>query len=140
MKVLVLNGPNINLLGKREPDIYGKLTYQQLNDLIMSFAQGKEIEVEIKQSNHEGVLIDLIQEATNYYQAIVINAGAYTHTSIAIRDAIKAITIPVVEVHLSNPKEREEFRHLSYLEDVCVMTFSGEKEKSYLKAIEYISK
>jgi len=139
MRVLVLNGPNINLLGKREPEIYGTMTYQVLCDKIASYGASKYVNIEIKQSNHEGVLIDLIQEADGMYDAIVINAAGYTHTSVAIMDAIKAITIPCVEVHLSDPSQREKYRQYSFLKEVCVKTFKGEKELSYLKAIEYLN-
>lgn len=137
MKLLVLNGPNINLLGKRESDVYGNKTYQDLINELNSFAHSKDITLDIKQSNHEGVLIDLLQEADGIYDGVIINGAAYTHTSIALRDTIKAIQVPCIEVHLSNPKEREEFRHQSFLEDVCVTTYSGEHFNSYLKAIKH---
>jgi 3-dehydroquinate dehydratase-2 len=138
MKVLVLNGPNINLLGKRDQRLYGSLSYPQLKDRIASYSASKGVRVDIKQSNHEGVLIDLIQEADEVYDAIIINAAGYTHTSISIMDAIQAVSVPCVEVHLSDISKRESFRKISYLKPVCIASFVGEQVDSYLKALDYI--
>jgi 3-dehydroquinate dehydratase-2 len=139
MKILVLNGPNLNMLGIRERAIYGAGTYADLVDFIKTKADALGVDVEIKQSNHEGVLVDWVQEARGVYDAIVINAAAYTHTSLAILDALKAVSLPVAEVHLSEPKAREEFRHFSYISLVAEKVFSGEGFKSYEKAIEYFA-
>ena len=139
MRILVINGPNINMLGIREPGIYGKTSYPELNKMIEDHAKKKGIEIAIMQSNHEGDLVDAIQQA--YYQAvdgIVINPAAYTHTSVAIMDALKAVSIPAVEVHLSNIDEREEFRHISYAGKACVKSFMGYGFEGYRKAVEYL--
>ncbi len=139
MKILVLNGPNLNFLGIREPDIYGKKTYQDLVDLINAYARKKTIEIEIIQSNHEGVLVDKIQEAyLNHVDGIVINPAAYTHTSIALLDAIKATMIPTVEVHISNVQERENFRQISYVRKACEKTIMGHGFDGYLMAMDYL--
>ncbi len=139
MKILVLNGPNLNMLGIREPDIYGKTTYQELNKTILDYAQEKQIEVELYQSNHEGDLVDKIQQAYfDHFDGIVINPGAYTHTSIAILDALKAVSIPTVEVHISNVNEREDFRKISYVSLVAIKTIFNEGIKGYLNAIDVL--
>ncbi|MEY4914490.1 MAG: hypothetical protein RJA02_759 [Armatimonadota bacterium] len=135
IKVLVIHGPNLNLLGTREPDVYGSVTFYELNELIVQ--EGKRIgcEVRIEQSNHEGVLIDQIHDARDWADAIVINAGAYTHTSIAIADALRAVRLPTIEVHLSNVHSRETYRHVSYLASAVTGQISGFGPHSYLLAI-----
>ncbi len=138
MKILVINGPNLNMLGIREPEIYGNSTYKDLCDLIENFANQKGIEVEIFQSNHEGVLVDKIQDAYQKFDGIVINSAAYTHTSIALLDALKSVGIPAVEVHISDLSKREDFRQISYIRQYCMDTVSGLGFKGYLKAIEIL--
>ena len=138
MKILVLNGPNLNMLGIREPDVYGKETYQSLIDKIERCAKELGIEVVCKQSNHEGVLVDEIQAAYGEMQGIVINPGAYTHTSIALLDALKAVNIPTVEVHISAVEKREEFRQISCLRAACIATISGHGTDGYLEAIRLL--
>ena len=139
MKLLVINGPNINLLGLREPEIYGKRDYEALLNYIRSICGEIGVEVECMQSNHEGAIVDAIQAAYGRFDGIVINPAAYTHTSIAILDALKAVGIPAVEVHLSNILEREEFRHTSYISLACEKTFAGMGFEGYAEAIRYIS-
>ena len=134
MKLLVLNGPNLNMLGKREPESYGKNTLNGLQDMVEKFCNPLDISVEFYQSNHEGDLIDKIQQAD--VDGIVLNAGAYTHTSVAIRDAISSVKTPVVEVHISNIHSREEFRHKSMIAPVCLGQICGFGFNSYILAIE----
>ena len=131
-KILVLNGPNLNLLGKRQPEIYGRLTLEEINQEIRSLAKEIKVEVEIRQSNHEGEIIGWVQEASKEFGALVINAGAYTHTSLALRDAVVAAAIPTVEVHISNIYKREEFRKHSFLAEVVVGQITGFGLNSYL--------
>lgn len=138
MKILVINGPNINMLGIREPQVYGKQTYQDLLCLLDQWAAEYDIQLEAYQSNHEGSIVDKIQEAYNNFDGIVINPAAYTHTSIAILDALKAVGIPAVEVHISNPDERESFRHISYAGLACVKTIKGQGLDGYRQAISYL--
>ncbi|MDD3806927.1 MAG: type II 3-dehydroquinate dehydratase [Candidatus Marinimicrobia bacterium] len=138
IKILVLNGPNLNMLGHRDPVYYGRLTLDKLNKLIRQKAQELNVDIKFYQTNHEGNLVTLIQRQRKYVDGILLNAGAYTHTSIAIRDAIELIKIPVVEVHLSDINAREPFRRVSLIHDVCIATFSGEKEQSYLKGLEFL--
>ncbi|MBR6510212.1 MAG: type II 3-dehydroquinate dehydratase [Clostridia bacterium] len=138
MKILVINGPNINLLGLREPQIYGKEDYNFLCKSITDFADKKGIEVEIFQSNHEGDLVDFIQNAYQKFDGIVINPAAYTHTSVAILDAVKAVGIPTVEVHISDVSKREDFRQISFIRLACVKTISGHGFNGYLEAIDYL--
>jgi len=130
--VLVLHGPNLNLLGLREPGVYGTLTMEDINSRMVDL--GKELGVEVRcfQSNHEGVLIDTLHEARTWADGVVFNPGGYTHTSVALRDAISAISLPVIEVHLSNVHAREEFRHTSMISAVCAGTISGLGVQSYL--------
>ena len=144
MKLLVLNGPNINMLGIREPDIYGRTTYADLVEYIKSVCAREGIEVECLQSNHEGQLVDWIQDAYRRVDGIVMNPAAYTHTSVAILDALKAVGLPAVEIHISNIYEREEFRHRSDPGMACVKTIYGHGIKGYEEAIlflkDYLSK
>ncbi len=138
MKILVLNGPNLNMLGIREPEIYGKSTYDDLCDLIKSYAREKRIAVEIFQSNHEGELVDEIQDAYSEYDGIVINPAAYTHTSIALLDALKSVGIPAVEVHISDVSKREDYRQISFVREYCFETVMGLGFQGYLKAIDLL--
>lgn len=138
MKVLVINGPNLNMLGIREPDHYGKETYGDLVNKIEQYCKEKNICCECYQSNHEGCLVDKIQEAYGKYDGIVINPGAYTHTSIAILDAVKSVMIPTVEVHISKVEEREDFRQISYIRKACVKTITGLGTDGYLRAIDFL--
>ncbi len=135
MKILVINGPNLNLLGKREPDIYGAVTLDEINSRITALAADLGVEVSFFQSNHEGELVQKIQDAMGVYQALVINPGAYTHTSVALRDAISSTGIPTVETHISNIYKREEFRKHSYISGVAVGQISGFGPDSYLLAL-----
>ena len=140
MKILVLNGPNLNMLGIREPEHYGKETYSDLENKIKAHCEGK-CEVEIKQTNHEGVLVDYIQSAYyNHVDGIVINPAAYTHTSVAILDAVKSVMIPTVEVHISDVSSREDFRQVSYIRLACIATISGKGTDGYLLAIDELIK
>ena len=138
MKILVLNGPNLNMLGIREPDIYGKRTYSDLETYIHNAAEEFGAEVEIFQSNYEGELVTHIQNAYGKVDGIIINAAAYTHTSVAILDAIKAVAIPTIEVHLSDIQQRESFRHLSYISMVAQQTICGMGFEGYLEAIRLL--
>jgi 3-dehydroquinate dehydratase-2 len=131
-KILVLNGPNLNLLGKRQPEIYGSLTLDEINQKIRGLAKELDVEVEIRQSNHEGELVTWIQEAPERFGAIVINPAAYTHSSIAMRDAISAVGLPTIEIHLSNIYKREPFRHHSYIAEAAVGQIAGFGAESYL--------
>ena len=136
MKILVINGPNLNMLGIREPDIYGRKTYKDLVAFIQEAAKELNIEVDVRQSNHEGVIIDWIQEALGKFDGIVINPAAYTHTSIGIMDALKAVALPAVEVHISDISTREEFRHISYASKACIATIAGHGFDGYRMALE----
>ena len=138
MKLLVINGPNLNMLGIREPDIYGKNTYEELVRLIEKTCEQKGIEVEIYQSNTEGFIVDKIQQAYGVFDGIVINPAAYTHTSIAILDAVKAVGIPTVEVHLSKVSEREDFRQISYIRLAAAATITGKGFEGYGEAILWL--
>ena len=139
MKILVINGPNLNLLGIREPDIYGRQTYDELVAFIGKTAKDSGVGVEVRQTNHEGVIVDWIQECRGKFDALVINAAAYTHTSVAIHDAIKAVQIRTVEVHLSEPKNRDDFRKVSFIEPVAEKTCSGRGFESYADAIRHLA-
>jgi len=136
MKILFLNGPNLNLLGQREPDLYGKTTLAEIETLVRQRAAKLNAEVEFRQSNSEGELVTWIQGAKGVFQAIVINAAAYTHTSIALRDAIAAGGIPTIEIHLSNIHAREEFRHRSLIASVCHGQIAGFGANSYVLGLE----
>ena len=140
MKILVLNGPNLNLLGIREPALYGNRTYADLEKFVAETAAelGGGLTVEMRQSNHEGVLVDWIQAARGEFDGLVLNAAAYTHTSVAILDALKAVAIRTVEVHLTEPKEREPFRRVSYVGMVAEKTCSGKGFESYAEALRYL--
>lgn len=139
MKIFVINGPNLNMLGVREPDIYGKETYADLVLKIENHCKAKGIDAEVFQSNSEGKLVDIIQSAYNNADAIVINPAAYTHTSIALLDALKAVSIPTVEVHISDPDLREEFRKISFVRNACVKTIKGHGTDGYLEAIDFLA-
>lgn len=139
MKLLILNGPNLNMLGIREPEIYGKKTYDNLVSYLNTCAADLGCSVEIRQSNHEGVLVDWIQEAYGKFDGIVINPAAYTHTSVAILDALKAVGLPAVEVHLSDVDAREAFRHTSYAGMACRKTYKGFGFEGYRMAMEYLA-
>ena len=139
MKILVINGPNLNMLGIREPSVYGNDTYQDLEKLIFEHCEKKGVEVSVFQSNHEGALVDAIQKA--YFEGvngIVINPAAYTHTSVAILDAVKSVSLPTVEVHISDVTKREDFRQVSYIRTACVKTISGKGFLGYLEAIDFL--
>lgn len=131
LNILVLHGPNLNLLGQREPGVYGSATLDDINQLLEREAQALQVKLFIRQSNHEGVLVDTIHSALGQQQGILINAGAYTHTSVAIRDAVAAVNLPAVEVHLSNIYRRESFRHHSYIAPVAIGQISGFGPESY---------
>lgn len=138
MKFLVINGPNLNLLGLREPAIYGSRSFTALQDFIRASAADAGVEVELFQSNHEGAIVDAIQAAYGTADGIVINPAAYTHTSVAILDALKAVALPAVEVHLTDIQERESFRHVSYAGMACEKTFAGLGFEGYRRAVEYL--
>lgn len=139
MKILVLNGPNLNLLGTREPEIYGSASYADLEKFIARKAAALGVEVEIRQTNHEGVLVDWIHEAKGVFDAVVLNAAAYTHTSLAVLDALKATRLRTAEVHLSDPATREDFRHFSFVALAAEKTFSGRGFDSYADALGYFT-
>ena len=138
MNILVLNGPNINMLGIREPGIYGSNSYEDLLKLLKTTAEAEKIHMEHFQSNHEGALVDRIQEAYGKFQGIVINPAAYTHTSVAILDALKAVSIPAVEVHISDVDSREDFRQISYAGLYCEKTIKGQGIDGYRQAMLYL--
>jgi 3-dehydroquinate dehydratase-2 len=138
MKILVLNGPNINMLGIREPDIYGKQTFQDLLYLLEQTAQEENVMIEQFQSNHEGELVDKIQQAYGTFDGIVINPAAYTHTSIAILDALKSVGLPAVEVHISDVDAREDFRKVSYAGMACTKTIKGQGLDGYRQAVHFL--
>ena len=140
MNILVINGPNLNLLGERDNKIYGDTSYKDLVKIIKKYSKEKNIKVKCVQSNYEGKIIDYIQKSKNKYDGIIINAGAYTHYSIAIKDALNASKVKAVEVHISNIYEREEFRRISYLKDECIASIVGKGIKGYLEAIDILIK
>lgn len=140
MNILVINGPNLNMLGIREPALYGTGTYEALCEKINAYCQDKGVTVQFYQSNHEGALVDRIQEAyRDGTEGIVINPGAYTHTSIALLDAVKAVGIPTVEVHISKVEEREAFRQISYIRAACIATITGKGFDGYLEAVDILT-
>ena len=138
MKILVINGPNLNMLGIREPEIYGEGTYAELCETVKAHCEAKGVSVEIYQSNHEGCLIDRIQQARGVFDGIVINPAAYTHTSIALYDAVKAAGVPTVEVHITDPDERELFRKISYIRPACIATVKGKGFAGYNEAADIL--
>lgn len=140
MRILVINGPNLNMLGIREPEIYGRQTYGDLVELIGAEAAKLGVEAEFVQSNHEGALVDAIQSAYGRCDGIIINPAAYTHTSIALLDAVKSVGVPTVEVHISDPDTREEFRKLSYIRKACIATVKGKGFAGYLEALHILTK
>ena len=140
MKILVINGPNLNMLGVREPDIYGRETYDTLVAKIANYAEEKDIEVKILQTNYEGEMVEFIQKALGVYDGIFINPAAYTHTSVAILDAAKAVALPLVEVHISDVSKREDFRQISYIRNAAIATISGKGTDGYLEAVDLLIK
>lgn len=140
MKVTVINGPNLNMLGRREPKYYGSMTLADIEELLRRIGDGLGVELGFYQSNIEGELVDAVQKAGAESDGVILNGGAYTHTSVAIRDAVAAIGVPVVEVHLSNPHTREDFRKMSLLSDVCVGTIAGFREESYALALIWLAR
>lgn len=141
MKILVINGPNLNMLGIREPDIYGKQTYETLLDMISHHAAELQIEPIFFQSNHEGAIVDAIQNAYfDHTDGIIINPAAYTHTSVAIADALKAVHLPTIEVHISAVDKRESFRQISYVRDIAIKTITGKGFPGYLEAMDILKK
>ena len=140
MNILVINGPNLNMLGIRQPEIYGRTTYEDLKAMISAEAEQLGVAVDFFQSNHEGALVDAIQQAYfDKVDGIVINPGAYTHTSVALLDAVKAVSIPTVEVHISDPDAREAFRRISYIREACVVTIKGRGLEGYLEALRLLA-
>ena len=139
MNILIINGPNLNMLGIREPEIYGHTTYADLCSLMETHAAKLGITVTLYQSNHEGDLVDAIQLAYGKQDGIIINPGAYTHTSIALLDALRAVGLPAVEVHISDPDTREEFRKTSYIRAACMKTIKGHGVDGYLEAMDYLA-
>lgn len=137
-RILIVNGPNLNMLGIREPDIYGKRTYKNLCGLIEEYSKERKIKVDFVQSNHEGDLVDAIQDAYGKADGIVINPAAYTHTSVALLDALKAVGIPAVEVHISDVDEREPFRRISYVRNACIACIKGHGFEGYTEAIDLL--
>jgi 3-dehydroquinate dehydratase-2 len=138
MRIRLIHGPNLNKLGQREPERYGTLTHDELVTLVQSYARSQGLEVQVKQSNHEGDLIDYLHQAGNDSRAVIINPAAYTHTSIALLDAVRSISIPVVEVHLTDIESREPFRRVSYIKDAVVARFFGKGIQSYYDAVDYL--
>ncbi len=138
MKILVINGPNINMLGLREPQIYGSENFKTLCEKVKKHAEKLGVQVELYQSNHEGDLVGKIQEAYGNTDGIIINPAAYTHTSIALLDAVKAVGIPTVEVHISAVEKREDFRQISYIRDACIKTITGKGINGYLEALDFL--
>ena len=138
MKILVINGPNINMLGIREPHLYGSQNYEALCEMIKKHADEKGVEIKLFQSNHEGSIVDEIQSTYGEFDGIVINPAAYTHTSVALLDALKAVSLPAVEVHISDVSKREDFRQISYVRYYCEKTIAGHGFDGYLEAMDYL--
>jgi 3-dehydroquinate dehydratase-2 len=138
-QIIILSGPNLNMLGLREPEIYGHQTLRDLEDLCVEVGHKHDFRIDFRQSNHEGELVEWIQEARGIYEGMVINAAAYTHTSIAIHDALKLLHFPIIEVHLSDPKAREAFRHHSYIEPLAAAVFAGHGMKGYEMALDKLA-
>ena len=138
LRIMVINGPNLNLLGRREPEIYGRASYADLVKLIYKHCEEMQVQCKIMQSNHEGALVDAIQQAADFCDGIVINPAAYTHTSVAVLDALKAVALPAAEVHLSKVSEREDFRQISYAGMACVQTYAGYGFQGYRMAAEFL--
>ncbi|WP_312634441.1 type II 3-dehydroquinate dehydratase [Oscillibacter sp.] len=138
MRILILNGPNLNMLGVREPEIYGRETYDDLCSMLQKEADALGVSLEFYQSNHEGALVDAIQRAYGVMDGIVINPAAYTHTSVALLDAVKAVGLPTVEVHISDPDTRESFRATSYIRSACVKTIKGRGLRGYVDALRFL--
>ena len=138
-KILVLNGPNLNMLGTREPELYGSQTLSDIEDLCFQKAHEYDFKIDFRQSNHEGELVEWIQEARGLLDGVIINAAAYTHTSVAIHDALKLLECPIIEVHLTNPKDREDFRHISYIEPLAHMVIAGHGARGYEMAVETLA-
>lgn len=136
MNILILNGPNLNMLGIREPEIYGTETLADIEGLCRDKAHEIGFQIDFEQSNHEGALVEIIQKAYGLYAGIIINAAAYTHTSVAIHDALKLLDVPIIEVHLSDPKSREDFRHHSYIEPLAAHVINGQGAQGYVMALE----
>ncbi len=139
-KILILNGPNLNMLGQREPEIYGRQTLKDIETLCRQTGARLHMKIDFRQSNHEGELVTWIQKARGKIDGLIINAAAYTHTSVAIHDALKLLNVPIVEVHLSNPRERESFRHHSYIEPVAAICIAGLGAEGYVKSLEFLDK
>lgn len=139
-KILILNGPNLNMLGAREPEIYGTQSLSDIEALCKTTGTASNVEIDFRQSNHEGELVEWIQQSIKDIDGIIINAGAYTHTSIAIHDALKLLSCPIIEVHLSDPNAREEFRHNSYIAPLATEIIKGQGADGYVQAIDIISK
>lgn len=138
MNILVLNGPNLNMLGVRRPEIYGDQTLADIEQMLRERLNGENVNMDFRQSNYEGEMVEWIQKARENYDYILLNAAAYTHTSVALRDAIETAEVPTIEIHLSNVARREEFRHISYISAVCVGTIAGFGAQSYMMALEYV--
>ena len=138
MKLLVINGPNLNMLGIREPEVYGHGNLQDLEDAVRAHCEARDVTVTFFQSNHEGALVDAIQQARGQVDALIINPAAYTHTSIALLDALLAVSLPAVEVHLSDPIMREAFRHHSFVQAACMTTIRGRGVQGYLDAVDFL--
>ena len=140
IRILIINGPNLNMLGTREPEIYGTQTLNDIRNLCNKVAQTLKLQIDFRQSNHEGQIIDWIQRSKDNIDGIIINAAAYTHTSIAIHDALKLLDCPIIEVHLSDPKTREQFRHISYIEPLAKTVIAGKGASGYEEALKELSK
>lgn len=137
--ILIINGPNLNMLGLREPEIYGSQTLSDIKGLCLETAKKHGLKIDFRQSNHEGEIVTWIQEARGKFGGVIINAAAYTHTSVAIHDALKLLSVPIIEVHISNPREREAFRHHSYIEPLAAQVIAGHGAKGYEMALDSLA-